>query len=487
MRRAFLFFGVLMMLAVLTAQVRIPGPGGNSAVAAVGTFALSHTSPTAVGCSGTTTCSIALSSSLAANNLATIQCYFTNAVSVKTANVGGTIVPVASTGSGNTNTLFSSSGYIYPTAATAGPVVVTASADIGAGSTCVLREYTVSAGTPRLDSAHAALKAGTTSVTGETLATLSGTNDLLVQSNNTDYQLTTAVATYGNGKFDATNGPGWADRQNTVSTTAPTWTITSGSGNAATNGMAFATNATACNDEMFLDLDAATNGATFLTTTLSTSTFGYPTTGTNNGWSLGTTPTTGMTSVTGNLSNLHTAVRTCGDGTSHTNSGGLHLHYDLSTTTNTYIQFEYLGASTKSSIGFFYQTSVVSNAGQFDSGGIFMGSGPYVITGHQGSDYIIECGGGGVNKSTVLASMAANTLYWVTVQMDTAVGGSAAVYDTSTWTQVGSNTCAASGWAVSLPSILRIGRTGSDPTRPADTYDMSGFRLNASGTYPLLP
>lgn len=481
-------FLVLSSSLISMAQVRIPGPGGSSTVSAVGTFTLVQSFPTAVGCSGSTTCSMALTSSLGTGNLVTIQCYTANAVAIQSVNVGGTIVPIYSVATGNTNSFFPTVGYIVSSASTAGPIVVTFASAMGAGSTCYGREDSLSAGTPKLDWAHGTLKAGTTTCTGETVSTLSGSNDYIVQSNNTDYslQVSGSASPYVNYKVDATNGPAWANRLNSISSTAPSWTGLTGSGNCATTGAAFATDATACNDEAFIDFSGGTNTNTVTVTPLTNSTFGYPTTGANNGWDV-TASAAGITFATGAaFGSLHTNRRLCGTGATVTGTSTLGVQYDMSNAAKALARFGFNGSGTKASAGFFYKTGLTTQTNEDQIG--FLPTGVNASVGiqfHNGTVQL-ECFGGSVTTTTV-ATISSNTWYWVTFQIDTGVGGAATVYETSTWTSVGSNTCGAGGWTATAPNRFVIGRFGGSSDTPAVNSLFSNIFIDASGAYPLLP
>lgn len=432
---------------------------------------------------------MALPGSLGAGHLVTIQCYTANTVAIQSVNVGGTLVPIYSVASGNTNSFWPTYGYIVSSTSTAGPIVVTFASSMGAGSTCYGREYSYSAGTPVLDQAHGTLKAGTTSVTGETVSTLTGTNDVMVQANNTDYQITTAVSGTGwaNGKFDATNGPGWANKLNSITSTAPTWTVSSGSGNAATTDAAFATDATACSDYMYLDFEGGSNTTVMTAALLNSSTVGYPTTGANNGWSLSTSPATGVTFATGaQLGGLHTNRRTCGDGATHTGSGSLGFQYDYSNATNKSVNFGFNGSGTKASAGFFFQTSLTTQTAEDVMGFVPTGTNAAVGLQFHNGTLRIECFGGSVTTSQI-ATISSNTKYWVTIAIDTAVGGSGAVYETATWTQLGTTTCAPGGWTATPPNVIKFGRIGGTADTPSATVFMDNAILDASGVFPLLP
>lgn len=459
-----------------------------SAAVAAGNFTLVQSFPASVGCSGSTTCSMALPGSLAVGHLVTIQCYTANDVAIQSVNVGGTVVPVYSVSTGNTNSFFTTYGYIVASTSTAGPVVVTFSGSMGTGSTCYGREVSYSSGTPKLDWAHGTLKAGTTSVTGETVSTLSGSNDYMVEANNTDYQLTTAVAGTGwaNGKFDAANGPGWANKLNSITSTAPTWTIASGSGNAATTGAALATDATACNDVAFIDFSGGTNTNTVTVTPLTNSTFGYATTGSNHGWDI-TSSGSGITFATGAaFGSLHTNRRLCGTGTTVTGTSTLGVQYDMSNAAKALARFEFMGSGTKASAGFFYKTGLTTQTNEDQIGFVPTGVNAAVgIQFHNGTIQL-ECFGGLVTTATV-ASISSNTWYWVTFKIDTATGGSASVYETATWTLVSSNTCATGSWTATAPNRLDIGRFGGSSDTPAVTSLFSNIIIDGSGTYPLLP
>lgn len=398
--------------------------------AGVGSFTHIQAFPTSVGCSGSTTCSMALPASLTAGSLVTIQCYVTNSVQISSVNVGGTIVPVYSaSGEGNTNTLFPASGYIVSASATAGPVVVTFTGAMGAGTTCYGHEFSYDTGTPKLDWAASRLHSGTTSVTGET-PVFSGTKDVQVQDNNTDYQVTTAVAGTGwtGGKFDASNGPGWAYKINSIDTTAPTWTISSGSGNAASNGFAFATDATTCNDVALIDFSGGTATNNLTQATLRTSTFGG-----QGDWGTATgTPAASETFQTAAHVDLINAFSTCNG--HKTGAGTLGLKFDTSASTSYYFPYTLTAANGKYpfssvSVGFWYiphigtsDTGFYSMNSTQDSGGldfvsVMLNAGEVFLEAKAGPDHPIDCAGTGCNANNKF-SYTQDHQYWITYQMN---------------------------------------------------------------------
>lgn len=455
-------------------------------MAAVGTFTAVQAYPATPAVTGGTTVSLTLAQPLGTGNLVVIQCRTTNPVAIVSVNVGGTAVPVFSTASGNLNTLFPAVAYIKTSVATAGPMVVTFSSTTGSPTSCYVHEASTSAGTANLDMASSQLRAAqTTPVVGQTVATLSGSNDYMLEDNNTDYANTTAVTGTGwttNPKFDGTNGPGWVVKLNSVVTTAPSFTVAAGGpGNANPTVLAFATDATACNDEAFVDFSGSTNGTTMTPALFNASTFGYPTTGANNGASGSTSPLTGITFQTAAaLGPLHTNIRSCGDGTTRTGNSTLGYQYDYSNATNKSVNFGFNGSGTKASTGFFFQTSLTTQVNEDIMA--LMGTAVNSAVGLQFNNGVlrVECFGGSVTTAD-LAVIAANTKYWVTVAIDTAVGGSGAVYETSTWTQVGTNTCAAGGWTATPPNTIKLGRVGGATDTPAATVFIDQVRINAAG------
>lgn len=433
----------------------------NSAVAGAGTFALVHTSPTSVGCSGSTTCSVTLSASMASNNLATIQCDAANAVSLVSASAGGTVVPVASTSNGNTNSFFSADGYIYPTSSTAGPIVLTFNGSMGTGTTCLIREYSITSGVPILDWAHSSLKpfAAVTSVAGETPGTLTGTNEIMVQHQNNDQVVTTSVSggSWAHGVFDATNGPGWADWANTVSTTPPTWNWSgSHTGLADAAAMAFATDATPCKDQGYWDFSGGTNGANPTTVTLGTSTHGYF----NYGWAKAGV-TNPMTFSNSSSQALLGSIRLCGDGVTYPGAAGLHIHYDLSVSAGDHFEWSLPQQQSKVSKAYWYKNSV--------SPAVTTRFVTAMVTANGGSDFIdLMCNSGNCYIETAtnangapdfgsVFAYSANTWYWIsdlfrkytagpfTITSVAAHSGANTTY-TGTFGSCGSSACAGQPW-----------------------------------------
>ena len=483
---------ILALCVAAQAQILAPILFGKPVASGPGNFALVATSPATPGCSGSTTCAITLTSSLGANHLATLECYLTNPTYVASLSAGGTAVPVwSATGRGNANSLYPASAYIYPTSATAGPITLTFGANIGTGSTCVMREYSVSTGTPILDWAKQELKAATTTATGET-PIFTGTKDLVVQANNTDYQYTTAVATYGDGKFDGFNGGAWADLLNTTSTTPPTWTITSGSGNAATNGMAFATNATACNDEVFSTFEGGTSGNNLAAATLAPSTFGG-----NGAW--GTEG--GSNIVSGALTyqsaaqmNLLNTFNSC-DG-HKTGSGS--VGYKFNTALSTADYFPYVWGTSSASIsntvcaGYWFVPNIAtSDTGYYAFNALTAQPAAADFASlmvHSGSIYIeTSTNPNGVPDVGSFYSYTQGTQYWVTEQFQKYINAS--TYHTlniysSTGTLLSTQQKVASSTAGGQPQQFYLGRGGDSGTTSGSYVYMDNLKLDFSGSCP---
>lgn len=395
--------------------------------AGAGTFALVHTSPASPGCSGSTTCSVTLSASMSSNNLATIQCDAANAVSLVSASAGGTIVPVAGTSNGNSNSFFSADGYIYPTSSTAGPIVLTFNGSMGAGTTCLVREYSITSGIPILDWAHSTLRAfaGTTSVAGETPGTFTGTNEIMVQHQNNDQVVTTSVSggSWAHAVFDGANGPGWADWANTVSTTPPTWNWSgSHTGLADAAGMAFATDATPCKDQGYWDFSGGTNGANPTTVTLGTSTHGYF----NYGWAK-VGATNPMTFSNSSSQALLNPIRLCGDGVTYPGAAGLHIHYNLSVSAGDHFEWSLPQQQNNVSKAYWYKNDLsTGDTSQFITA---------MVTTNGGSDFIdLMCNSGTCYIETTTNangapdfgakwSYTANTWFWVSDLFRKYIGG----------------------------------------------------------------
>jgi hypothetical protein len=350
-----------------------------------------------------------------------------------------------------------------------------------------MREYSVSTGTPILDWAKQELKAATTTATGET-PVFTGTKDLVVQANNTDYQYTTAVATYGDGKFDGVNGGAWADLLNTTSTTPPTWTITSGSGNAATNGMAFATNATACNDQTLIDFSGGTNGTTMSAALLNSSAFG----GAGSFGTASGSPATAMTFSTSAHQNLLTTFNSC-DG-HKTGSSTLGLNFDLSATTAYYIPYGWNPFNNNASAGYWFYTNIAtSDAGYYSFTGIRgdLGSDSMGLMVHSGSLYLEAAGNpNGAPDTGSFFSYTANTWYWISEQYQTYVNAGSAhhfnIYS-ATGTLLSAQTKASKSTGSTQPDNVGIGRGGDSGITAGAYIQISNLKIDYSGTFPLLP
>lgn len=301
---------------------------------------------------------------MATGNLGTIQCQTANPIYIASVTVGGTATPVwSATGYGIVATGYSETAEILSTTSTAGPIVINFSASAGAGATCVIREYSVSAGTPKLDWAKGASPtfSSVTSVPGLT-PVFSGSNDVGVQMGNTSVVAISGVTGTGwaNGKFDATDFPGWADKQNSINTTPPGWTITpSSSGTISISGMDFATDATACSDVALMDSTAGTNAANVSAANLNSSTFGSPGT-----WGAGGGTVAGaVTWATAAQHNLLTTTSNCSD--HKTGAGTLGVKIDASVATSGYFKHSWTGFNDSFSCSYWYVPHVVTSDPQF--------------------------------------------------------------------------------------------------------------------------
>ena len=478
---------ILALCVAAQAQILAPILFGKPTATGPGTFALVATSPATPGCAGVINCAITLSASLGTNHLATLQCYTTTQTYITSISAGGTAVPVFSaTGATNTNNLFGSSAYVYPTTATAGPITVNfGGAGIGTGGSCLLREYSVSTGTPILDWAKQDLKTATTTVAGET-PIFSGTNDLVVQQSKTNYQLTTAVTLYADGKYDLTHYPGWADLLNTTNATAPVWTTSAGS--AAENGMAFATNATACNDEVLSTFEGGTSGINLTAATLANSTYGG-----NGAW--GTEG--GSNIVFGALTYQSAAqmglLNTFNSCDGHkTGSGSVGFKMNTALSTADYIPYAWGTISNTVCAGYWFVPNIAtSDTGYYAFGALTAQPAAADFAGlmvHSGSIYIeTSTNPNGVPDVGSFYSYTQGAQYWVTEQFQKYVSSS--TYHTlkiysSTGTLLSTQQKVASSTAGGQPQQFYLGRGGDSGTTSGSYIYMDNVKLDFSGACP---
>lgn len=475
--------------------------GGGGGGASAGSFTLLHTSPSSIGCSGSTTCSVPLTASLGANNLVTVECFTADPVALSSVNAGGTLVPVYSaSGIGSTTTGWLADGYIYPTVATAGPIVITPTAgSFGAGSGCVIREYSVSSGTPILDWAHGSTAQTVSHPYNGESPVLSGSNDLLTQTTVTPGPAATGVAAYGGWLSAALNGmaAAWSYLSNSTSTTPPSWTLSASPAEAATAGMAFATDASPCNDELLTDWSGSTSGTTATAALANASSYGLPVTGHSKiqetGWGESDSPLSAMSYQTASPPALHTPVRPCGGGKAMTGSTSFVLQYDLSNPTTQYLYFGAPAGSYACSVSTFINTTYAgTDTRNHDMLGCGSVANNFVTTQIVGTGTSaalqVECNGrGGTTNFSSRIPIANNAWYWITMQTDTRSGGSLEVYSTSTWSSMGTVTCTASGWTVAPIDTFQIGQGGATDDFPATVIQYANTRLSPAGMYPILP
>lgn len=220
------FLVLLMIGALLT--VSVPAQmlqSISNASKAGGTWSLvQHPTVGTATCTNATTCSITLTQSLATGNAAIIVMGPGNNVTISSINVGGSLTLCPSS---NCHQFQSGSGdmdaaYILSTSATAGPVIVTFSGSDGS-SVGTLREYHCVGGTISADTSNSSQATGLSSpFTGQALSP-TGLSDVIVSWAVDDANVTAVASPYST-NADFVQGVGFADRLNTTSGTAPSWT-----------------------------------------------------------------------------------------------------------------------------------------------------------------------------------------------------------------------------------------------------------------------
>lgn len=489
------FLGPLMPQYVATAFTR--------GVAPVGSYTLTAKSPTTLGtCASGTSCAVTLAASISTGDLVTVSCMLPVAGSVMMNSVssGGTLFPLYSaSGTGDGNIGNWTNGYFIATGTVSGSITINYVATTGSTSECFVRDYGVSSGTPLLDWASASIPTASGASTSGLTPVLSTTKAAIVQqfqgeSGFSTRRLTSSVSTYGNGQIDSTNGPGVADLLNTTSTTAPTWTITAGTlGFADKTGMAFGTDATACQDVMFADWSGSTSGTTPTASLANASSFGYPQTGHTsiqaNGWTANTA--SAMSYQTATPPALHHSIKTCGDGATHSGSTSFAMQYDQSTATVGYLGFGFMGGLTSSMGMQIYTTYAGTDTNFHDEAGVGSTTNNFVTlqVGGSGSatQLRIECnGGGGTTNFSSGITVSTSTWYWVSIQNASSTGGSIEVCsDDTCGTVVGTGTCTASGWTSRWHDTFQVGQGGGTSDFPATVFRTANVIFDGHGVYPV--
>jgi trimeric autotransporter adhesin len=224
----------------------------------------------------------------------------------------------------------------------------------------------------------------------------------------------------------------------------------------------------------YIDFEASTDGTIATTDILAASTH------CGNGlWSLTPTTLTGLTISTDAQQLLPSPVTTCG--TQYTDAGSTRgLRYDISQT-NQYAAYTWLTPSTSASAGFFFKITV-SDQNFYSVFGITAGAGDYAVLHIQGGMMSLETSSGVSDPIPI----SPNVWYWITMQYNAGGTHYMQVYDTTTWSLLGSVSRAATGNFA--PEGIAIGRPGGETGYPLGYWYYDNIVIDyLTAQFPILP
>jgi hypothetical protein len=227
----------------------------------------------ATGC-GATTCQVAVGTPAIGNLGIFLNNFTSTPVAMVSIDKCGTLIPVVGTLGEDSTNHGHPGGYIAVTSSCSGTATITYSANVGSAN-IEFWEIHPSSSSPvvSLDVANnTSLPSSGTSYAGMGF-TLTGGNDLIVQSCATANNCT-AITSPFNTNTDFASGNGWAYSANTVSGTAPTWTISS-AGVTSLSAMAFGFNPTAFKNQALIDFEGGSANTAVTEPTLRASRKGY--------------------------------------------------------------------------------------------------------------------------------------------------------------------------------------------------------------------
>lgn len=442
-------------------------------------------------CASATTCAVTISPAILANSLLIVNAWMNNSVGLSSLSAGGTMTALPTVG-GTGATIYHSWGYVKSASSTSGPITVTMNGTDG-GGVIEIAEYTTGGGTPVRDAAYSVYKSATSPYAAASF-TLTGISDVVRDSGNTDFALSTACAapfnTAGDNNFDATNGPAFCDHVATTSGAAASITAT-GSGNVVVNHVAFGFGTTDCSYSGIDDHSGGTNASAVTASAEATSTFSTINAAGGTGEYAASASTTGML-----WSNVHdipspNPSRVCGTGTTKgastafgviyldSNNPLQNLTYKIEPTGNGW-QFPTF------SVGIMYSTGTCSSA---------CGNGsnwtPLRIEGFGGGDSgfhlnsmvaTLESDSGSTSTGFTL-SIA--TTYAISILYQAGGTHTLKIYDATESTLLGSTTRAATG-GKGNPTDFQYGRLG-EPGLTGGLEYFGVIKYCFDGADPCLP
>jgi hypothetical protein len=237
------------------------------------------------------------------------------------------------------------------------------------------------------------------------------------------------------------------------------------------------------NYTFFVGFEGGMDGVTVAQTTLAASTTSC-TSGVGN-WFLSADPPTGLSySNGGPTHSFHTSKTVCGSANS--GAGSFTVHWATGNPPQS-ARYQWTPAGNSASAGFFLYTSFDTATDTIDFYDIFQ------ISPLSESDFAIAQiydGAMRLESDTQLSSgipIAGSTLYWVTMQYTAGGTYSLALYDTSTWKQIGS-TQTVTGTGTEQPSLIKVGICGSEPEVSGQSVDWDNIVVDTtSGAFPVVP
>ena len=225
---------------------------------------------------------------------------------------------------------------------------------------------------------------------------------------------------------------------------------------------------------MYIDFESSADGTTITPDILAAGTHCG-----NGVWSLSTTPITGMTISTSAQQHLPSPVTTCG--VQYTDATGTRgLQYDMSQTERN-ATYTWSTTASSASAGFFYQT-MISDPNYYTVFNIDGGGGDYAaLNVHDGAMYLET--NAGLSDPTPISP---NVWYWVTIQYNAGGTHNMQVYDSATFTLLGSVSAPATG---NYPATdIKIGRNGSEPGFPSASWYYDNVIVDyLTAKFPILP
>jgi hypothetical protein len=156
------------------------------------------------------------------------------------------------------------------------------------------------------------------------------------------------------------------------------------------------------------------------------------------------------------------------------------LQYDISQT-GRYAAYNWSTTSTSASVGFFFMITV-SDQNYYSVFGITASGGDYAVLHIQGGSMALET----VSGLSSPISVSPNVWYWVTMQYNGGGTHYMQVYDTTSWTLLGSVSHAASG--NNQPNGIEMGRPGSETGYPSAYWYYDNIVVDyLTAKFPIVP